>query len=108
MLIAFYHAVYDCLILIAPWLALVFYGSRVFPELEARTRWIVAALLAVPAANYLSTLSGRNLLGISEDSAIWQMLTATAGVCLLLALVVVALAAWKAPGQTAPGCRQAT
>lgn len=91
MMVAFYHSIYDALILIAPWVALTLYGNRVLPELGAWQRWCIAALVAVPAVNYISTLSGRKLLGLSEDSAAWQWLTVSSGLSLLLALILLLL-----------------
>jgi len=43
----------------------------------------------------VSTLSGRKLLGLTEEGLIWQAMTVVSGISLLIALIVLLVAAMQ-------------
>lgn len=88
ILVAFYHSVYDCLILIPAWVAVAFYGAKVFSSWSTWQRRTVIILIAVPAASYFASVSGKNALRLADNSALWQSLTAFSSLALLAGLVV--------------------
>jgi hypothetical protein len=88
MLLGIYSHAYDCLLLVVPWIGAAFYGRQTLPELRDRERLAVVLLTAVPAANYLSTLSARSLLGLEASGLAWQFITLINGLCLLVALLI--------------------
>lgn len=95
ILTSVYHHSYDCMLIFVPWIGLVFFGNRLLPEIGARAKLWLKLLLAVPALNYLSTLSFRNLVGWEQTSFGWHIVTSINGVCLAAALTVVVIAALK-------------
>ena len=83
------------MLIFVPWIGLMFFGNRLLPEIGARAKLWLKLLLAVPALNYLSTLSFRNLVGWEQTSFGWHIVTSINGVCLAAALTVVIIAALK-------------
>jgi len=106
MMVAFYHSIYDALFLIAPWFAAAFFGNRFLPELSWRQRCMLVILTAVPAVNYLSTLSGRKLLGLSPESVAWQWLSVSSGLALLIALILLLFWLYRIPDPARTDARQ--
>ncbi|MEM7454183.1 MAG: glycosyltransferase 87 family protein [Planctomycetota bacterium] len=103
MLLAIYHHSYECLVLVTSWIGLAFYGQP--KELTGRTRLIVSLLLAVPAANYASTLMVRIRLGFEQTDFIWMLITAINTVCLLAALGILLVVAFRTkPGNPDLNC----
>ena len=86
MLVCLYHHSYDCLLLVAPWIGVTFFGSRTLPEIGRWARIALSVLTAVPAANYLSTQSARDKLGFEQLDFAWQSITMINGGCLIVAL----------------------
>jgi hypothetical protein len=99
ILITIYHHSYDCLLIAVPWIALTFFGKRVCPELTSFQRWTVSVLLGITAINYASTLRFREVLDLENQPVVWNVITSTNGVCLLVALVILIVAAFE-PSQT--------
>ncbi len=95
MLLGLYHHVYDCLLLVVPWVGITFFGTKTLPELATRSRYILALLTAVPAGNYLSTLAAKDRLGFESQGLAWQSLTMINGICLTIALVILLIEAGR-------------
>ena len=93
ILISIYHHSYDCLLVVVPWVGVTFYGGKRF-GLGSFRRWLVSLLLAIPAANYVSTRTFRNFFEIDQASINWQYITVVNGACLLLALLVLLFTAF--------------
>ncbi len=85
LLLSIYHHSYDCLLLVVPWVGATFYGPLALPEIRPWIRWAVALLTAVPAGNYLSTISFRNLMDWDSGNAAWQAITMLNAICLAIA-----------------------
>ena len=94
ILVGIYHHSYDCLLIVVPAIGLMFYGHITLTELPNLWRIVVAVLCAVPAVNYVSTLSVMNLLNLEPLSVSWQAVTLINGVCLTLALAILVAVAW--------------
>jgi len=95
VLICTYHQAYDALLLVAPVTALAascwLPGGRAHPSL----RWVLLALLVVPAFNYLASATAIEALRIG--GAAWLVTTSINGVALLVAWTLcVILALWPA------------
>jgi uncharacterized membrane protein YphA (DoxX/SURF4 family) len=90
MLLAIHHHSYDCLLLAVPWIGLTLFGETVAASTGVRTRWLAVVLTAVPAVNYLSTISFQEKFDLDRNGLAWQVITQINGVCLLLALVILA------------------
>ncbi len=88
ILVAFYHSIYDCLILIPAWVGLTFYGSKVFGSWSHWQRCVVMVLTSVPAASYFASISSKNALQLTDNSRLWHVLTAVSSLALLTALMV--------------------
>ena len=86
ILLSIYHQSYDCLIVVVPWVGFALFGDKVAADVSPSIRTWVVALTAVPAANYLSTLTARNVMGLDPSGWIWQSITLISGVCMLVAL----------------------
>lgn len=97
LLITIYHNSYDCLLITVAWVGLAFFGSAVCPEMKRGEHLSVAALLTIPAVNYVSTLRFRDLFGLENQSTIWVVITSLNGVCLLLALMILLGTAFRRP-----------
>lgn len=95
MLIGLYHHSYDCLLLVAPWIGITFFGKQTLPELGSFSRWTISLLTAVPAGNYLSTQTARDKLGFEQLDFAWQAITMINGICLLIALLILLYHAFK-------------
>lgn len=95
LLIAIYHNSYDCLLVIAAWVGVTFFGRNVCPELKPIEQGAVAVLLAIPAVNYFSTLRFRDLFGLDNQSIQWNAITSINGVCLLLTLLILLRVAFR-------------
>jgi hypothetical protein len=92
VLLSIHHHSYDCLLLAVPWIGFAFFGTRVAPHLAPATRLAVSVLTAVPAANYLSTLTFQQKLGLDADGPAWIAITLVNGACLTAALIVLLVA----------------
>ncbi len=99
VLLSIYHQSYDSLILIVPWVGFTFYGHRVVPELSSVQRWSVSVLTAVPAVNYVSSLTFRERLGLDPTGRLWQLITLVNCVCLAIALGILMWAAFRVSRQ---------
>ncbi len=107
MLVSLYHQSYDALLLAAPLTGAIAanwnranssHAPLTWRCIDARLRFILIALLACPAVNYLST---RFFLTRLDPSPSWASLaTSLNGVSLALALTILTWIAW-APGSTA-------
>ena len=98
ILVGIYHHSYDCLLLTVPTIGLLFYGNSTFREVPAIWRNSAGVLCAVPAFNYLSTLTVMSRLGLERLSFAWQAVTLINGVCLTLALLIlVCVAIYRIP-----------
>ena len=95
ILLSIYHQSYDCLIVAVPWVGFTLFGDIVAAEISPRVRAWVVVFTAVPAANYLSTLTARNILKLDPSGWIWQSITLISGVCLLAALVALLIEVGK-------------
>ena len=95
LLISIYHHSYDALLILPFWIALPLGGRSLFPWLSGWRIHVAFALLTVPVINYVATLRFRELLVIDNQSAIWNAITAANGICLLAALILVALASFS-------------
>ncbi len=95
IMLAIYHHAYECLLLVIPWIGVSFYGQP--KEIGPKMRMVVAALLAFPALNYASTKSVRDNLGFEQTDFVWQLITVANGACLLVALVIALVAAFRLP-----------
>jgi hypothetical protein len=102
MLLGLYHHVYDCLLLVVPWVGVTFFGSKTLPELSPGRRFVLTFLTAVPAGNYLSTLAAKDRLGFEPLGVAWQSLTAINGICLTIALVILLLEAGRLQKSSVP------
>lgn len=99
MLVCLYHHSYDCLLLVAPWIGVTFFGRQTLPELGSFARRTIALLTAIPAGNYLSTQTARDRLGFEQLDIGWQAITMINGTCLLIALAILIYHAFKLPKQ---------
>ncbi|MEL7496517.1 MAG: glycosyltransferase family 87 protein [Planctomycetota bacterium] len=96
LLISIYHHSYDALLASVSWAALVLGGSTILPGLVSR--WLHRALvllLTIPAVNYVATLRFRDLMGVDNQSVIWNAVTSLNGVCLLSALILLMWVGWN-------------
>jgi hypothetical protein len=91
-----YHSTYDALLLVVPWVAIVF--GRLRGELPARLRPLVWSLLAIPAMNYLSTESVMARLNLSDE--VRAGITAINSIAVLTTLLIAISLALR-PRQTA-------
>ncbi len=99
LLITIYHHSYDGLLLAVPWVGITFFGGRVCPELSKIHRFALTVFMGVPAINYASTLKFREAMNLGNQDLIWNVITSINGVCLLLALVLLVVAAFRLPTQ---------
>lgn len=88
LLLSIYHHSYDCLLLVVPWVGILFYGPLTLAEIRPWVRWAVALLAAIPAGNYLSTISFRNVMGWDSGDSVWQAVTMLNAICLVIALAL--------------------
>ena len=95
MLVTIYHHSYDCLLVTVMWVGVTFFGRQVCPELKPFERFALTGLLGIPALNYLATLRVREALGADNQSVVWNVVTSINGVCLLIALLILVLAAFR-------------
>lgn len=95
LLITIYHNSYDCLLISVAWVGVAFFRHQACPELKPIESRTIAVLLAMTAANYLSTLRFRTLLDLENQSPVWIVITSLNGVCLLLALLILIQAAFR-------------
>jgi hypothetical protein len=95
ILLSVYHHSYDSLLLVVPWAGVTFFGC--LKELAIPWRVLVSILVAVPAANYVSTQSARDALELDQHSMTWTVLTLINGFCLLFALCILLVAAFLGP-----------
>ena len=88
LLVTIYHHSYDALLMLPLWLALLLGGQTAFEWLRNWERHALFGLLTVPVVNYAATLRFRELLGIDNQSAVWNVVTSANGACLLMALIL--------------------
>jgi hypothetical protein len=90
-----YHSTYDALFLVVPWVGVALGRLRdQMPRLVASAGLI---LLTVPAANYVSSKSVTDALGIT--GSLWTTVTAVNSLCIVL-LLVLAISLALGPRQT--------
>jgi hypothetical protein len=102
ILVSIYHHSYDSLWIVVPWLGLAFFHTIGRERMSSVVRWTIVVCLAVPAANYLSTRSIGERLGLATDGTVWQIATSANGACLLLALLLAIGAAYLSGAPTSP------
>lgn len=101
ILVGIYHHSYDCLLIAVPAIGVLFYGQTTLKEVPAFWRNVVAILCAIPAINYVSTLSIMNWMDLEKLSYSWQAVTLINGVCLTFALIIlVAVAFYSTPAKS--------
>ncbi len=93
MNVTVYHHYYDMLVLFVPVIAIAF-NQHLWPERSA-TRFGLAILILFPLMNYFSTNLFFGRMGISDVSAVYQVVTSLNSVCLLVALLWVMAIAWN-------------
>ena len=86
ILLSIYHHSYDCLLIVTPWVGIALFST--IPELTRAKRWSILGLYTVVAANYLSTLTAREKMGLEQLSFTWQLITLINGVCLFIVLLI--------------------
>jgi len=93
LLVSLYHQSYDSLLMIAPvagaWMARLDGWSNVSPKL----RWLLCALMAFPALNYLSTRTF--LLRFDLPEVVVRVFTSLNGICLAISLVILCWIAFR-------------
>ena len=93
LLVSLYHQSYDSLLMIAPvagaWMARLDGWASVSPKL----RWVLCALMAFPALNYLSTRTF--LLRFELTEVMVRIFTSLNGVCLAISLVILCWIAFR-------------
>ncbi len=97
ILVGFYHHTYDALILLFPWVGLVFFGPRIYGDLSPRIRHLLALLLSVPAVNYAATLFVKGKLDLADGNVFWIAITMLNGICLAIALAIAVFQALRHP-----------
>lgn len=88
LLVSIYHHSYDGLIASVVWASVLLGGSATLPRVSLWERRVLLGLLTVPAVNYVATLRFRDLLGVDNQSPIWNVVTSLNGVCLFASLVL--------------------
>jgi hypothetical protein len=102
ILIAIYHHSYDCLLVTVVWVGVTFFGKTACPKLGPFERYAISGLLAIPAVNYFSTWRFRDVMGVDNQSFVWNAITSLNGICLLLALLILLRVAFRESRQVDP------
>jgi hypothetical protein len=98
ILLGLYHQSYDCLLLAVPVVGLLFFGKQTMPEASPMVRIAAALLMAVPAINFLSTMSAMDYLELERLSIGWQAITLINTIALSAALILLlTVGSGKAP-----------
>jgi hypothetical protein len=79
-----YHSMYDALLLVLPWVGVMF--GRLRRQIPTWALPILWLLLTIPAANYLSTRTAIERFGI--EGTAWTLVTSVNGIAVLAALVL--------------------
>nr|WP_322975124.1 glycosyltransferase family 87 protein [Aporhodopirellula aestuarii] len=92
LLVSLYHQSYDSLLMTAPIAGAVGMRLTAWQELRPRVRWMMIALMMLPAMNYLSTRTFLNRFELSETMT--RVFTSLSGISLAVALLVICVLAW--------------